>query len=220
VGRDDHGKADEANTPVKDERSTTPVGVGRPVFGRVYQFAHCGLSTSGGAPAKFPVQVDIADGRSCGCILATDEWKRARVGTPSRCRLARPPCVRRPSTMPVQYRIPRGSALVLSRESCGQSVLDWQNLAWSAWRSRPGHFSSCAPLVAARQCITVTANTTMMAAVSEPMTARGTNSLRCFMLTPAPGVSYKTFGHHWVRQLAERTAVRYRGRSWRIPRSR
>jgi hypothetical protein len=118
--------------------------------------------------------------------------------------LERPPCVRRPSTRPVQYRIPRGSALVLSRESCGQSVLDWQNLAWSAWRSRPGHFSSCAPLVAARQCITVTANTTMMAAVSEPMTARGTNSLRCFMLTPAPGVSHKTFGRHLVRQLAEK----------------
>jgi hypothetical protein len=35
------------------------------------------------------------------------------------------------------------------------------------------------------QCITVTANTTMMAALSEPMTANGTSSLRYRIATPA-----------------------------------
>jgi hypothetical protein len=40
-----------------------------------------------------------------------------------------------------------------------------------------------------RQCIAVTANTTMMAALREPMTASGMRSLRCFNTAPVLCVS-------------------------------
>jgi hypothetical protein len=59
------------------------------------------------------------------------------------------------------------------------------------------------------QCITVTANTTMMA--SEHMMASGMSSLRCFIATPASSVRGKTFSDALVRQFAEKNSPWYCG---------
>jgi hypothetical protein len=57
--------------------------------------------------------------------------------------LERPRRVRRPSTMPVQYRRPRGSALVPSREPSGQAHR--QNRPWSASKPGQGIFAERSP---------------------------------------------------------------------------